>query len=412
MNHVCSRRYISQTGCHGIPNGFFSFVSAFFFLLSGGGEPFLSFSFLLSSFKVYLMASSNVRHLASSRRHWAREIKHREVDSFIGSTATRAPVIARAEDAATPSVSSKPVVAPLSTSVKALTGFIVVLGVCLIGIAAWRIGIWRRKRIRARHVASSKVLASLSSFEKSAPLEVTLDRKASDKKSGFIMPAIYPVELLPLPPPAHSPNKAVKKGTNRFLGHISFSRKSTSTPTQSNYPPPSYDVAVIPPLPIQATPQPALVSKANLQVEVPARPPVTLAALTVQTGTPLSPVPSPRTSSYGAYAPDSAWKTPATSRPRSKSINGKKLPRLMVVTCTFVPSLADELKIKVGETLRLVEEYEDEWCLVQRIGKPDAEKGVIPRFCLQERPEILASLPKHKKGSSLGGSHSQSNLRY
>lgn len=78
----------------------------------------------------------------------------------------------------------------------------------------------------------------------------------------------------------------------------------------------------------------------------------------------------------------------------------------MVVTCTFVPSLADELAIKVGETLRLVEEYEDEWCLVQRVGKPDAEKGVIPRFCLQERPEIVASLPKHKKGMS------HSNLRY
>ncbi|KAI0076479.1 hypothetical protein K474DRAFT_1598041 [Panus rudis PR-1116 ss-1] len=85
----------------------------------------------------------------------------------------------------------------------------------------------------------------------------------------------------------------------------------------------------------------------------------------------------------------------------------------MIVTCTFVPSLPDELTIRVGESLRLLEEYEDEWCLVQRVGKPDAEKGVIPRFCLQERTEIMASLPKHKKGAaSLGTAHVAGGFRH
>ena len=72
----------------------------------------------------------------------------------------------------------------------------------------------------------------------------------------------------------------------------------------------------------------------------------------------------------------------------------------MTVVYTFVPTLADELSIKLGETIRLIEEYEDEWCLVQRVGKPDAEKGVIPRFCHQERPEVIGTLPRNKKAMS------------
>jgi hypothetical protein len=36
----------------------------------------------------------------------------------------------------------------------------------------------------------------------------------------------------------------------------------------------------------------------------------------------------------------------------------------------------------------MIEEYEDEWCLVQRVGRTD-QRGVIPRFCLIERQEII-----------------------
>lgn len=369
------------------------------------------------------MASEiTARRLSSSRRHWSREIKYREVDpSTTGtatSTVTPTPAVSGAE-----SSSNHPVVAPLPTSVKALTGFIVVLGVLVLGeyiptrrhsknnslfgtgIAAWRIGTWRRKKIRARHAAaSSKILAGLSTFEKSSTIDISSNRRTLDEKSGYtapIIPAIYPIEFPALPVPAHSPNKAVKKGTNRFIGNFAFSSSKTS-------PIPEEPSPASTPLSSEPTPRPPSKGngKANLQVEVPIRPVVASNTLSADTGVAPSPIPSPRTSSHGAYAPDSAWKTPATSRPKSRSFNSKRLPRLMVVTCTFVPSLADELAIKVGETLRLVEEYEDEWCLVQRIGKLDAEKGVIPRFCLQERPEIVASLPKHKKNMS------HSNLRY
>jgi hypothetical protein len=61
----------------------------------------------------------------------------------------------------------------------------------------------------------------------------------------------------------------------------------------------------------------------------------------------------------------------------------------MQVTSSFEPSRSDELSLRVGETLRLIKEFEDEWCLVQRVGPPDAEKGVVPSCCLVERPHII-----------------------
>ncbi|KZT54418.1 hypothetical protein CALCODRAFT_499841 [Calocera cornea HHB12733] len=68
------------------------------------------------------------------------------------------------------------------------------------------------------------------------------------------------------------------------------------------------------------------------------------------------------------------------------------LPRGMVVISTFTPALSDELNIKVGEGVKMLEEYDDGWCLVERDSvngrKPD--QGAVPRFCLDE---ILSDEP-------------------
>jgi Variant SH3 domain len=63
----------------------------------------------------------------------------------------------------------------------------------------------------------------------------------------------------------------------------------------------------------------------------------------------------------------------------------------MLVTTAFEPTRDDELSVRSGEILRLVKEFEDEWCLVQRVGGPEAERGVIPRFCLVDRPRVIKS---------------------
>ncbi|KAF8516756.1 hypothetical protein JB92DRAFT_2715080 [Gautieria morchelliformis] len=60
---------------------------------------------------------------------------------------------------------------------------------------------------------------------------------------------------------------------------------------------------------------------------------------------------------------------------------------MVVVESTFTRSLHDELEVHEGETLQLLEEYEDEWCLVRRVGPKAAEQGVIPRFCVVDPPQ-------------------------
>ncbi|KAJ3525340.1 hypothetical protein NMY22_g10619 [Coprinellus aureogranulatus] len=65
------------------------------------------------------------------------------------------------------------------------------------------------------------------------------------------------------------------------------------------------------------------------------------------------------------------------------------LPRLMTVIAPFTPTLEDELPLKVGDTVRIIEEYKDQWCLVQMVGRMDSPRGVVPCVCLQERKRIV-----------------------
>lgn len=63
-----------------------------------------------------------------------------------------------------------------------------------------------------------------------------------------------------------------------------------------------------------------------------------------------------------------------------------KFPRLMVVTKTFNEvTHDDELAIEAGNVVRLLEEYEDGWCLAQMVGGKDTKKGAVPRAYLDER---------------------------
>lgn len=65
--------------------------------------------------------------------------------------------------------------------------------------------------------------------------------------------------------------------------------------------------------------------------------------------------------------------------------------------------MEDELPVKIGEVLRLNKEFQDGWCSVQRVGKVDAEEGVVPQFCLQDRPDFV---PTSKTASGMRTSRS------
>ncbi|THG99831.1 hypothetical protein EW026_g2582 [Hermanssonia centrifuga] len=49
------------------------------------------------------------------------------------------------------------------------------------------------------------------------------------------------------------------------------------------------------------------------------------------------------------------------------------------VSCTFIPNLPDELSISMGETVRVVNEYDDGWALC---ANSHNEQGVVPLECL------------------------------
>jgi hypothetical protein len=75
----------------------------------------------------------------------------------------------------------------------------------------------------------------------------------------------------------------------------------------------------------------------------------------------------------------------------------EEMPRLMNVVNSFTPTLDDELPIQIGDTVRLIEEYQDGWALVQRIGRTDAPTGVVPRTCITDRERTLPSLTPNRR---------------
>ena len=72
-------------------------------------------------------------------------------------------------------------------------------------------------------------------------------------------------------------------------------------------------------------------------------------------------------------------------------------PRLVVVVNMYLPTLNDELAVRRGEMLHLLKKYKDGWCAVER--PKTGEKGVIPRFCVEELPLVSR---RRTSGSSHG----------
>lgn len=69
------------------------------------------------------------------------------------------------------------------------------------------------------------------------------------------------------------------------------------------------------------------------------------------------------------------------------------------VRCTFIPNLDDELWITTGETIKVLQEYDDGWALCENAGQ---QRGMVPVECL-ERGEGGAqnARPNLKRASSL-----------
>ena len=199
------------------------------------------------------------------------------------------------------------------------------------------------------------------------------------------------------PEPVHSYNKATNTGTKRFLNFLT-ARISPKPSIISVYPspPPAYTPHPPPPTPITIVIGNSESAHVSQDLSQATRDMLQTDSYASRVS---SPLPSPaRTKSIGPDTP--VFKSfsaapppvPPKPEPKVKTDSIKLLPRIMIVACTFIPSLSDELTVKIGEPLMMIEEYEDEWCLVQRVGTGAFERGVVPRFCLQECPDRAISI--------------------
>jgi hypothetical protein len=50
----------------------------------------------------------------------------------------------------------------------------------------------------------------------------------------------------------------------------------------------------------------------------------------------------------------------------------------------FFPQLQDELPVSIGDTVRILQSFDDGWALVEQIGSPNGERGFIPLECFLE----------------------------
>jgi len=274
------------------------------------------------------------------------------------------------------------------SSVIAVASVTSVIGALL--IISLGIGLWKY-RTRRRRNERAPVLVNESINEKAHVAEKHIDLDNV---------AIYmekPERALLVSDLSHShagwvPQIRSQHGSGRTL---TAKNKPKSRPLQATVAPPSEDSSNLgkeqppsnPIAPVIHILSPPILSATNLPT--PPNPPITRKSQTNVTSVSMevtqAPTPSPRFESvvqhgfvmlnHGRDEPWDGFDEDQNSR----------LPRLMTVVTAFTPNLTDELSIEIGEPVRMLDEYRDGWCLVQRVTKSDAPKGVVPRFCLHER---------------------------
>ncbi|GLB34632.1 putative variant SH3 domain containing protein [Lyophyllum shimeji] len=225
------------------------------------------------------------------------------------------------------------------------------------------------------------------------PEKAVLTPRSFDNQVGWVpQTRAYPAVNVSLPEPAASPR------TKTETPRVPLSVRTPSEDPDPRSPPPSYFLANggseaegqssrLVPIP----PSPAVAAATPPPPTPPANRRTKTSFLSLSEQQPLPAAPSPRSESFAAK--DLINPGESTDYNNDDSGRGQKLPRLMSVASTFTATLDDELAIKVGDTVRMLEEYRDGWCLVQRVGRIDAPKGAVPRFCLQERRGVVPILP-------------------
>ncbi|KAI0005908.1 hypothetical protein BJV74DRAFT_5162 [Russula compacta] len=296
-----------------------------------------------------------------------------------------------AQSTSSPVPSSDAPLVQLSTSARSLIGTGTVVGAIFLAIIVWKLYAANKRR-KARAVHAARISIRYGTSEKANFVSLADSKDVDEPRKPVLLPPVSSnlwvpqIKSVTLPSGVTVPPVAVTAPERSPKTQYEHPPTPNSGPSVSplSSPPPAYRA-----LGLYATPVPSSPPESALP-DIPPPTPInwgsTLTAPTpVRESFDLPPVPSPRSASFHSIAS-------TTSAPRTGLLSAstpKSLSQLMLVTTSFEPTLDDELRLRTGETLRLIKEFEDEWCLVQRVGPPDAEKGVVPRFCLTERPRII-----------------------
>ncbi|KAJ8700443.1 fus1 actin binding activity protein [Pleurotus ostreatus] len=305
---------------------------------------------------------------------------------------TRSPLLAREESTVSMPTSQVPVV------VGATVAVIVVLVAIIVGILlAWRYTVRNRKKREAAEKATSReakedVFAAhppnpiLRPYIPPAESGVTwVPQLRADNTKALPSPSLEAVEVKEKDLAEQISNAAMKQ-----LNSLQSSPESSPESSPDHTPEPS-------PQPLRSRFSVASPVEESVEIHLPNKPKRRTAA-----SLPPTPATPFLTVAFSVEKPETSVSTfPPTPSPRSESFQNIDVPsrhsvalkgknRQMVVVHTFEPERDDELGVEIGETLTLVQEFQDGWCLVQRQGQ-DAPKGVVPRFCIQDqnRPTLL-----------------------
>jgi len=272
----------------------------------------------------------------------------------------------------------------LPRTVKVLAGVITVFGVIILAFTAYQIKAWRNKRRRASVAfARSDEQGRNHDTEKGAGIGDDLKRPAQAVLVPTTPPADPDAACISKIRSYHMPVPQVSKPVEKFkqmrlvTDHVSVSSDGS--------PPPSYTT----PRKQQVTPTSLPIGKSSTH---PARgnfiPSSRVPTDLPSAKSPIIPHPyeAPQVPSQTEFASVLAVK-PAPNA--SQTVEVDRSPpneafRLMIVMYVFEPTLVDELALNIGETVRLLEEYRDGWCLVQHISRSHRIRGVVPRFCLED----------------------------
>ncbi|KAJ7154207.1 hypothetical protein C8R46DRAFT_447012 [Mycena filopes] len=322
---------------------------------------------------------------------------------------------AGASPSATAVVDSDPAPGVNLTVPTSTTALAVVVSILCLAILIVSICLFRRRRNAKKSLAPSNIVVDLA-HEKASAYEVDskLDLASAyglEKPGAVFIPGASAADANPnwvpqinlnrdadLASSSTSSSKKSKKSKKSLRASRGWDRTFSKFAPSERSPPPSYMVAnggktnsVASQIPLPPSPP--------HHSEIPPTPPTPPAKKSVKAPNPFSreippakpvpselppsmPLPSPaRSASFAAHQ--------SASFSQMDKVDEENMPRLMNVVETFTPSMEDELLIQIGETVRVLEEYQDGWALVQRIGRFDAPKGVVPRSCIAERERVI-----------------------